>query len=61
MLTHINQLDSSFTVSCLLASFFSVFFSHWWRCYWRMWGLLYEFVLLLVEFQLVYRNNQRET
>jgi hypothetical protein len=28
MLTHINQLDSSFTVSCLLASFFSVFFSH---------------------------------
>jgi hypothetical protein len=33
LLTHINQLllDSSFTVSCLLASFFSVFSSPWWQ------------------------------
>ena len=26
------------------------------RRYWRMWGLLYEFVLLLLEFQLVYKR-----
>jgi hypothetical protein len=42
--------------NCLLASFFSVFFSPWWQTLLKNVRALYEFVLLLVEFQLVYKQ-----